>query len=67
MARIRPAGSKSPLVSAFTPPQELRYPRVVSHRAYPTSHKRPESPGYAELRGRDSNPDYLIQSQASYH
>jgi hypothetical protein len=20
-----------------------------------------------ELRGRDSNPDYLIQSQASYH
>ena len=21
----------------------------------------------SELRGRDSNPDYLIQSQASYH
>jgi len=21
----------------------------------------------ARLRGRDSNPDYLIQSQASYH
>jgi hypothetical protein len=23
--------------------------------------------GFLRLRGRDSNPDYLIQSQASYH
>ena len=23
--------------------------------------------GANELRGKDSNPDYLIQSQASYH
>ena len=25
------------------------------------------SSGFLRLRGRDSNPDYLIQSQASYH
>ena len=25
------------------------------------------SGGFLRLRGRDSNPDYLIQSQASYH
>ena len=29
--------------------------------------KAPKSGGFSRLRGRDSNPDYLIQSQASYH
>jgi hypothetical protein len=29
--------------------------------------KSPLSGGLLRLRGRDSNPDYLIQSQASYH
>ena len=29
---------------------------------------KPDKDGGAKrLRGRDSNPDYLIQSQASYH
>ena len=29
--------------------------------------KSPLSGGFARLRGKDSNLDYLIQSQASYH
>jgi hypothetical protein len=29
--------------------------------------RNPRSAGVSQLRGKDSNLDYLIQSQASYH
>jgi hypothetical protein len=29
--------------------------------------KTPRERGFLRLRGRDSNPNFLIQSQASYH
>jgi hypothetical protein len=33
----------------------------------PWKQKSPLSGGFSQLRGKDSNLDYLIQSQASYH
>ena len=53
-------------------------PRIGSPRAPRPDHRYPPgseagntkaavSSGFVRLRGRDSNPDYLIQSQASYH
>ena len=52
---------------------EIRRRAVVDGaHSVPTSPFRPatcrrETAWLSELRGRDSNPDYLIQSQASYH
>ena len=47
------AGLHSGLPRNLRPPSEMRKPA-------------PEA-GLGELRGKDSNLDYLIQSQASYH
>ena len=45
----------------------LRCPSIVT-RQPPPRRERPRFRGpLARLRGMDSNPDYLIQSQASYH
>jgi len=44
--------------SAVAPRGQLRLPR---------KQESPLSGGFVRLRGKDSNLDYLIQSQASYH
>jgi hypothetical protein len=46
--------------------------RLIGHdretHISPLNDKRPALAGlFLELRGRDSNPNFLIQSQASYH
>ena len=43
------------------------YRSAFPTRAAQTSETPLETAWLCELRGRDSNPDYLIQSQASYH
>jgi len=41
--------------------------RVFASRDTPSMRKPAPEAGFQRLRGKDSNLDYLIQSQASYH
>jgi hypothetical protein len=40
---------------------------VSEVEALPTMATKTRFRGFLRLRGRDSNPNFLIQSQASYH
>jgi hypothetical protein len=40
---------------------------LAAHHDNPEKRKPASEAGLRELRGKDSNLDYLIQSQASYH
>jgi hypothetical protein len=43
------------------------YVALTVEKPTPRTKKPAVSSGFLRLRGRDSNPNFLIQSQASYH
>ena len=44
------------------------YAKVITNRKRDSGARKPRWSGaFLRLRGRDSNPNFLIQSQASYH